>query len=71
MPLKSSYSDRLKKTDQSLIALLSDRISLLAASEFPSLDEQLADVAPLLAFLAQAKVDIEQSLTMSTPNYRQ
>ncbi|MEH2073440.1 MAG: bifunctional chorismate mutase/prephenate dehydrogenase [Nostoc sp.] len=48
MPLKSSYSDRLKKTDQSLIALLSDRISLLA-SEQPSLDEQLADVAPLLA----------------------
>lgn len=49
MPLKSSYSDHLKKTDQSLIALLSDRISLLAASEQPSLDEQLADVAPLLA----------------------
>ncbi|MCL6753684.1 bifunctional chorismate mutase/prephenate dehydrogenase [Nostoc sp. CCCryo 231-06] len=49
MPLKSSYSDQLKKTDQSLIALLSDRISLLAASEQPSLDEQLADVAPLLA----------------------
>ncbi|MCW5314150.1 bifunctional chorismate mutase/prephenate dehydrogenase [Nostoc sp. KVJ3] len=48
MPLKSSYSDRLKKTDHSLIALLSDRISLLA-SEQPSLDEQLADVAPLLA----------------------
>lgn len=48
MPLKSSYSDRLKKTDESLIALLSDRISLLA-SEQPSLDEQLADVAPLLA----------------------
>ncbi|MEH1965862.1 bifunctional chorismate mutase/prephenate dehydrogenase [Nostoc sp.] len=42
-------SDRLKKTDQSLIALLSDRLSLLAASELPSLDEQLADVAPLLA----------------------
>ncbi|MBD0386736.1 MAG: bifunctional chorismate mutase/prephenate dehydrogenase [Nostoc sp. C3-bin3] len=42
-------SDQLKKTDQSLIALLSDRISLLAASEQPSLDEQLADVAPLLA----------------------
>ena len=49
MPLKSSYSDRLKKTDQRLIALLSDRISLLAASEQPSLDQQLADVAPLLA----------------------
>ncbi|MHC5594937.1 MAG: bifunctional chorismate mutase/prephenate dehydrogenase [Nostoc sp.] len=49
MPLKSSYSDQLKKTDESLIALLSDRISLLAASEPPSLDEQLADVAPLLA----------------------
>ncbi|MEH1914859.1 bifunctional chorismate mutase/prephenate dehydrogenase [Nostoc sp.] len=49
MPLKSSYLDRLKKTDQRLIALLSDRISLLAASEPPSLDEQLADVAPLLA----------------------
>ncbi|MEH2314751.1 MAG: bifunctional chorismate mutase/prephenate dehydrogenase [Nostoc sp.] len=49
MPLKSSYSDQLKKTDQSLIALLSDRLSLLAASEFPSLDEQLAGVAPLLA----------------------
>ncbi|MEH2290168.1 bifunctional chorismate mutase/prephenate dehydrogenase [Nostoc sp.] len=49
MSLKSSYSDRLKKTDQSLIALLSDRISLLAALEQPSLDEQLADVAPLLA----------------------
>ncbi|MEH1997912.1 MAG: bifunctional chorismate mutase/prephenate dehydrogenase [Nostoc sp.] len=49
MPLKSSYSDQLKKTDQSLIALLSDRISLLAASEPPSLDEQLTDVAPLLA----------------------
>ncbi|MBN3905292.1 MAG: bifunctional chorismate mutase/prephenate dehydrogenase [Nostoc sp. NMS1] len=48
MPLKSSYSDELKKTDQSLIALLRDRISLLA-SEQPSLDEQLADVAPLLA----------------------
>jgi prephenate dehydrogenase len=48
MPLKSSYSDQLKKTDQSLIALLSDRISLLA-SEQPSLDEQLASVAPLLA----------------------
>ncbi|MBE8998357.1 bifunctional chorismate mutase/prephenate dehydrogenase [Nostoc sp. LEGE 12447] len=48
MPLKSSYSDELKKTDQSLIALLSDRI-LLLASEQPSLDEQLADVAPLLA----------------------
>ncbi|MDZ8223256.1 bifunctional chorismate mutase/prephenate dehydrogenase [Nostoc sp. ChiVER01] len=42
-------SDQLKKTDQSLIALLSDRISLLAASEQPSLDKQLADVAPLLA----------------------
>ncbi|MEH1840042.1 MAG: bifunctional chorismate mutase/prephenate dehydrogenase [Nostoc sp.] len=41
-------SDQLKKTDQSLIALLSDRISLLATSEPPSLDEQLADVAPLL-----------------------
>ena len=49
MPLKSSYLDQLKKTDESLIALLSDRISLLAASEPPSLDEQLADVAPLLA----------------------
>ncbi|WP_373525261.1 bifunctional chorismate mutase/prephenate dehydrogenase [Nostoc sp.] len=49
MPLKSSYSDQLKKTDESLIALLSDRLSLLAASESPSLDEQLADVAPLLA----------------------
>ncbi|MEH2042037.1 bifunctional chorismate mutase/prephenate dehydrogenase [Nostoc sp.] len=49
MPLKSSSSDRLKKTDERLIALLSDRISLLAASEQPSLDEQLADVAPLLA----------------------
>ncbi|MEH1820632.1 MAG: hypothetical protein V7L31_16375 [Nostoc sp.] len=33
MPLKSSYSDHLKKTDQRLIALLSDRISLLAASD--------------------------------------
>lgn len=42
-------SDRLKKTDERLIALLSDRISLLAASEQSSLDEQLADVAPLLA----------------------
>ncbi|MEH2068984.1 MAG: bifunctional chorismate mutase/prephenate dehydrogenase [Nostoc sp.] len=41
--------EKLKKTDQSLIALLSDRLSLLAASEFPSLDKQLADVAPLLA----------------------
>ncbi|MEH2257071.1 bifunctional chorismate mutase/prephenate dehydrogenase [Nostoc sp.] len=49
MPLKSSYLDRLKKTDERLIALLSDRISLLAASEQPSLDKQLADVAPLLA----------------------
>ena len=49
MPLKSFYSDQLKKTDQTLIALLSDRISLLAASESPSLDEQLAGVAPLLA----------------------
>ncbi|MEA5625619.1 bifunctional chorismate mutase/prephenate dehydrogenase [Nostoc sp. UHCC 0251] len=46
-------SDQLKKTDQSLIALLSDRISLLAASEQPSLDEQLANVAP---FLAQAGI---------------
>ncbi|MFN6529493.1 bifunctional chorismate mutase/prephenate dehydrogenase [Nostoc sp. ChiSLP03a] len=42
-------SDRLKKTDQKLIALLSDRLSLLAASEQPSLDRQLSDVAPLLA----------------------
>jgi prephenate dehydrogenase len=41
--------DQLKKTDENLIALLSDRLSLLAASEQPSLDEQLADVAPLLA----------------------
>lgn len=49
MPLKSSYSDQLKNTDQRLIALLSDRISLLASSESPSLNEQLANVAPLLA----------------------
>ncbi|WP_341528860.1 bifunctional chorismate mutase/prephenate dehydrogenase [Nostoc sp. UHCC 0302] len=52
MPLQSSYSDRLKQTDQSLIALLRDRlslVSLLAASEVPSLEEQIANVAPLLA----------------------
>ncbi len=49
MARKSSYSDKLKQTDQSLIALLSDRLSLLSGSELPSLEEQLAGVAPLLA----------------------
>lgn len=46
---KPSDSEKLKQTDQSLIALLSDRLSLLAASDQPSLEEQLADLAPLLA----------------------
>jgi len=41
--------DKLKQTDQSLIALLGDRLSLLAASELPCLEEQLADVAQELA----------------------
>ncbi|WP_414544597.1 bifunctional chorismate mutase/prephenate dehydrogenase [Nostoc sp. CCY0012] len=41
--------EKLKQTDQNLIALLSDRLSLLAASKCLSLEEQLADVAPLLA----------------------
>ncbi|BAZ31286.1 prephenate dehydrogenase [Cylindrospermum sp. NIES-4074] len=44
-----SDSEKLKQTDQSLITLLSDRLSLLAASDQPSLEEQLADLAPLLA----------------------
>ncbi|MBD6616804.1 bifunctional chorismate mutase/prephenate dehydrogenase [Komarekiella sp. 'clone 1'] len=49
MPLKSSYSDKLKQTYQNLIALLSDRLSLLATSELPCFEEQLADVAQELA----------------------
>ncbi|WP_318780816.1 bifunctional chorismate mutase/prephenate dehydrogenase [Dendronalium phyllosphericum] len=47
--MKPMISDKLRQTDQSLIALLSDRLSLLAASELPSLEAQIADVAPLLA----------------------
>ncbi|OUL21656.1 chorismate mutase [Nostoc sp. RF31YmG] len=46
---KSSNLNKLKQTDQRLIALLSDRLSLLAASELPTLEEQITDVAPLLA----------------------
>lgn len=40
--------EKLKQTDQSLIELLRDRLSLLAASEH-SVEEQLAYIAPLLA----------------------
>lgn len=41
--------EKLKQTDQCLIELLRDRLSLLTASEFPAIDEQLAQVRPLLA----------------------
>lgn len=49
MAEKSYNLDKLKQTDQRLIALLSDRLSLLAASELPSLEKQITDAAPLLA----------------------
>ncbi|WP_017317599.1 bifunctional chorismate mutase/prephenate dehydrogenase [Mastigocladopsis repens] len=39
--------EKLKQTDQSLIELLRDRLSL--SSELPTIDEQLTYVAPLLA----------------------
>ncbi|MBR8838002.1 MAG: bifunctional chorismate mutase/prephenate dehydrogenase [Stigonema ocellatum SAG 48.90 = DSM 106950] len=41
--------DKLKQTDQSLIELLGDRLSLLKASELPTIEAQLAEMAPLLA----------------------
>jgi hypothetical protein len=40
MSEKSSNLNKLKQTDQCLIALLSDRLSILAASELPSLEER-------------------------------
>lgn len=42
-------SEKLKQIDTCLIELLRDRLSLLAASEHPTLEEQLSSVAPLLA----------------------
>lgn len=56
-------SDKLKQTDQNLIALLSDRLSLLAASEYHSVEEQLANVAPLLA-----QAGIPESLWLDVVN---
>lgn len=47
--MKHMTLDRLRQNDQSLIALLSDRLSLLRALELPSLEAQIANVAPLLA----------------------
>ena len=41
--------EKLKQTDECLIKLLRDRMSILAESGFTSLEEQLASVAPLLA----------------------
>ncbi len=46
-------SEQLKQTDQWLIKLLRDRISLLVRSEVPTLEEQLSYIAP---FLDQAGV---------------
>ncbi|WP_244142053.1 bifunctional chorismate mutase/prephenate dehydrogenase [aff. Roholtiella sp. LEGE 12411] len=63
MPLRSSYSDQLKQNDQNLIALLSDRLSLLAASELPCLEEQLADMAQELA-----QAGIPESVWVSVVN---
>jgi hypothetical protein len=40
--------EKLKQTDQCLIELLRDRLSLLTASKIPA-EEQLAQVRPLLA----------------------
>ncbi len=41
--------DKLKQTDQNIIELLCDRLSLQATSELPSPEEQLAYIAPQLA----------------------
>jgi len=41
--------DKLKQTDQNIIELLRDRLSLQATSELPSPEEQLAYIAPQLA----------------------
>lgn len=43
--------EKLKQTDECLVRLLRDRISILADSELPSLEEQFSSVAPLLAEL--------------------
>lgn len=43
--------EKLKQTDECLIKLLRDRISILADSGLPSLEEQFSSVAPLLAQL--------------------
>ena len=41
--------EKLKQIDTCLIELIRDRLSLLAASEHPTLEEQLSSFAPLLA----------------------
>lgn len=43
--------EKLKQTDERLIELLRDRLSLLAEAGIPALEEQVATVAPLLARL--------------------
>lgn len=41
--------DKLKETDQQIIKLISDRLSILLESELPTVEEQIAHIAPLLA----------------------
>ncbi|ARV62700.1 chorismate mutase [Nostocales cyanobacterium HT-58-2] len=41
--------EKLKQTDQRLIELLCDRLSILKTSKLPDVEEQLAYIAPLLA----------------------
>jgi len=47
--------EKLKQIDESLIELLRDRLSLLAESGLPTLEEQFASVAPLLTQLSVPK----------------
>lgn len=58
--------EKLKQIDESIIQLLSDRLSILAESGVPDIEEQLSYVAPLLAQLDVPEQVWASNATMSS-----
>ena len=58
--------EKLKQIDESIIQLLSDRLSILAESGVPNIEEQLSYVAPLLAQLGVPEHVWTNNATMSS-----
>lgn len=57
--------EKLKLTDERLIELLRDRLTILTESGLPTFEEQISSVAPLLAQLGVPEFVWKNTMAMS------